>query len=72
VLNWNASSGATRYYVYMGTKSGGESATALGYVTSPGAEVTGLSTYTTYYFTVKAYDSKGYSAASNQASAETK
>lgn len=71
-LSWGASTGATRYYVYMGTTAGGESSTALGYVTGTSAEVTGLSTNTTYYFKVKAYDSKGYSAYSNEASAKTK
>jgi kumamolisin len=72
ILNWNASAKATRYYVYAGTSSHGESSTPLGYVTSPGAEVTGLSQYATYYFEVKAYDSAGYSPYSNEASATTK
>ncbi|MBV8062208.1 MAG: fibronectin type III domain-containing protein, partial [Nevskia sp.] len=72
ILNWNASSGATRYYVYMGTSPNGESSPPLGYVTSPGAEVTGLSQYAKYYFKVKAYDSAGYSAYSNEASATTR
>lgn len=71
-LNWNASTGATRYYVYMGTTSHGESSTALGYVTSPGAEVTGLTQNKKYYFEVKAYDSAGLSPYSNEASATTK
>ena len=56
----------------MGTSSHGESGTALGYVTSPGAEVTGLTQNKKYYFEVKAYDSAGLSPYSNEASATTK
>jgi hypothetical protein len=70
-LGWKASTGATRYYVYQGTSPGGEGATPLGYVTGTSAEVTGLSPFSTYYYTVKAYDAAGYSASSNEASATT-
>ena len=70
-LSWKASSGATRYYVYQGTSPGGESSTALGYVTGTSAEVTNLYPFSTYYYTVKAYDAAGYSASSNEASATT-
>jgi len=59
-LDWNASTGATRYYVYYGT-SATTATTSLGYVTSPGVTIYGFSANTTYYFAVKAYDSKGYS-----------
>ncbi|MDR3416818.1 MAG: protease pro-enzyme activation domain-containing protein [Nevskia sp.] len=69
VLSWHASSGATRYYVYMGTSPGGESSTALGYVTGTSAEVIGLNPFTRYYFKVKAYDASGLSPYSNEASA---
>lgn len=71
ILKWGASKGATRYYVYMGSSPGGESSSALGYVTGTSAEVTNLNPFTTYYFKVKAYDSAGLSPASNEASATT-
>jgi chitodextrinase len=69
MLNWSASSGATRYYIYLGLASGGESATPLGYVSGTSVEVVGLSPRTKYYFKVKAYNAAGYSAYSNEASA---
>lgn len=70
-LSWKASSGATGYYVYMGTQSGGESSTPLGSLAGTSAQVTGLARRTSYYFEVRAYNSSGQSANSNQASAKT-
>ncbi|MDB5185807.1 MAG: hypothetical protein JWL85_330, partial [Candidatus Saccharibacteria bacterium] len=54
-LSWTAPNdnvGVTGYYVYQGTK-------LLGSVTATNAKVTGLTTGTSYSFTVKAYDAAG-------------
>ena len=76
-LVWNAPSSdggspVTGYDVYEGTTAGGESTTpANGNVvlTSTSATVTGLVNGTTYYFTVKAVNGIGSSAASEEVSA---
>lgn len=69
-LSWAASAGATSYSVYMGTSAGGESSTAAqAGITGLSATITGLTNGTTYYYTVKAVDAGGASAASNEASA---
>ncbi len=71
-LNWNASVGipAATYSVYRGTVAGGEFAkpiktglTTTSYVNG------GLTNGMTYYYTVKAVNSAGASAASNEVSA---
>ncbi len=69
-LAWTASSGATSYNVYRGTASGGESttATATG-ITTTSYTNTGLTNGTKYYYTVKALNSSGTSAASSEVSA---
>ena len=73
-LSWNApiydgGSSITGYNVYEGTSTGVESGTPL-VSTAPDITTytaTGLSPGTTYYFTVKAVNRLGNSAASNQA-----
>lgn len=69
-LSWAASAGATSYSVYMGTSAGGESSTAArAGITGLSTTITGLTNGTTYYYTVKAVDAGGTSAASNETSA---
>jgi fibronectin type III domain protein len=73
-LNWTApapTAGApvTGYKVYDGTSSGGES--LAGSSSAISDTVTGLSSATTYYFEVTAFNSAGESARSTEASATT-
>jgi len=68
-LTWTPSPGATSYNIYRGTTAGGESATALATgITAPNYTNTGLTSGTTYYYTVKAVNASGTSGASNEAS----
>jgi len=70
-LTWTASSGAASYNVYRGTAAGGESTTPIVTgVTSTSYTNTGLTNGTTYYYKVKAVNSGGTSAYSNEASAK--
>ncbi len=65
-VSWTASSGATSYKVYRSTASGG-AGTLLGTATaSPYDDTTGTAA-TAYYYTVKATNSAGDSAASSEA-----
>jgi len=67
-LGWNASSGATSYEVFQGSKSKEEGTVPVATgITTTGTTVTGLSNDAVYYFEVKAVNSGGPSAASNQA-----
>jgi len=71
-LSWTASSGATSYNVYRGTTAGGESATAIATgITGTIYTDTGLANSTAYFYTVKAVNASGSSAASNEATATT-
>lgn len=71
-LNWNPSVGipAATYSVYRGTKSGGESAVPISTgLSAPSFVSAELKNGVTYYYTVKAVNSAGASAASNEVSA---
>jgi hypothetical protein len=73
-LSWTAPSGSvTGYYVYRGTSPGAESATPLNAspVTSTTFRDTTVAPFTTYFYTVKAVNTGGASAASNEANATT-
>ncbi len=71
-LQWqvSATSGVT-YSVYEGTVSGATTTLIASGLTTTTYGASGLADSTTYYFTVKAANSAGTSAASNQASATT-
>ena len=67
-LTWNASSGATSYYVKRSTTSGGPY-TQIGTPTATNYTDTGLTNRTTYYYVVSAVNSAGESANSVEVSA---
>ncbi|CAK0772302.1 hypothetical protein CCP3SC15_4520002 [Gammaproteobacteria bacterium] len=70
-LNWSAVNGATSYNVYQGTTAGGESATPIKTgVTGTSVIITGLSNGTKYYFKMKAVNTNGTSAYSNEVNAK--
>ncbi|GHU60928.1 hypothetical protein FACS189445_1900 [Spirochaetia bacterium] len=69
-VSWTAVLGATGYMVYYGTETAGSSQYAGTASSSPFA-VTGLQPGTTYYFTVKAGNDAGWSAASTPVSGVT-
>jgi hypothetical protein len=66
-LTWNASSGATGYYVKRSTSSGTEAQIATASATN--YTDTNLANGTTYYYEVSAYNSYGPSGNSNEVSA---
>jgi endoglucanase Acf2 len=73
-LAWTAPSGTvTGYNVYRGTSPGGEDATALNSspVTGTTFRDTTVAANVTYFYTVKAVNTGGISAASNEANATT-
>ena len=73
-LFWTAPSGAvTGYNIFRGTSVGGESAIPLNSVPITGTTFldTTVLAFTTYFYTVKAVNSGGGSAASNEANATT-
>ena len=73
--NWNASSGATGYYLDVSTSSTfasfvtGYSSKSVGNVLS--SSVSGLTVGTTYYYRVRAFNSTGTSVSSNIITAKT-
>jgi outer membrane protein assembly factor BamB/fibronectin type 3 domain-containing protein len=70
-LSWGTVTGATKYYVYEATVSGGPYTQVAVVSGTNGRTVTGLASGTTYYFVVKAYNGYAFSAASAEASATT-
>ena len=71
-LAWTSVDGATKYYVYRATSSGGTYTKLTTEPTDSGYTDTGLSANTTYYYKVKAVNSAGESGFSAVASAKTK
>ncbi len=72
--NWNASTGATGYYLDVSTSNSfGTFVTGFNnlVVTTTTKSVTGLSASTIYYYRVRAYNTYGTSASSNTISATT-
>ncbi len=69
-LSWNSSDRTATYNVYRGTRAGGESSTPIATDLVGTSYVdTGLTNGTRYYYKVKAVNSKGLSAYSNEAGA---
>ncbi len=67
-LTWTASSGATSYYLYRGTATGGEAGVAIATgITTPSFTDTTVTNGTTYYYKVAGLNSSGTSALSNEA-----
>lgn len=67
-LSWGASGGATTYRIYLGSASGAEGTTPAASSNGTTGVVSGLANGNTYYLTVKAYNSVGFSVASNEVS----
>jgi M6 family metalloprotease-like protein len=68
-LSWGAAEHAASYRVYRSTQPGAEPVEAKAAIGDTHAVVAGLTNGTTYRFTVKAVNSAGLSAASNEVSA---
>jgi len=68
-LSWNASSGATGYYVKRGSVTGGPY-TQIAAPSGTGYLDSSLTSGTTYYYVVAAYDAYGASADSQEVSAK--
>lgn len=70
-LTWTASTGATSYAVKRGASSGGPYAVVTSGIATTSYIDTGLSTGTTYYYVVSAFNTYGESADAGPASATT-
>lgn len=70
-LSWVASAGSASYRVERSTSSGGPYTQIATGLTATTYQNTGLAAATAYYYTVRAVNANGVSAASNQASATT-
>jgi hypothetical protein len=68
----NGGKAITSYNIYRGTVAGSESATAIGNSTALTYSDTSVVAGTTYFYVVKAVNSVGVGAASNEASAKAK
>jgi hypothetical protein len=70
-VSWSATSGATGYYIYRGTRSDFVGYTLVGTSTTTSYTATELTAGITYYYRVAAYNSNGESPLSNIVSATT-
>jgi subtilase family serine protease len=68
MLNWSPVAGATSYAIYEGTAAGAEGSAPVASSANTNTLIKGLAGGKTYYFKVKAVNSAGSSAASNEAS----
>jgi kumamolisin len=69
-VSWNATPGAIKYYLYVGTSPGGETPYPYGAIIGTGESGSGNAN-TTYYYKVQAWNTYGYSAMSNEVSVKT-
>lgn len=66
LLSWGGSPGATSYAIYEGSSAGAEGATPVATTGNTSTVISNVVGGKTYYFTVKALNASGSSAASNE------
>jgi len=70
-LTWDKVYGAVNYMVYINTENNSSTSSYLGYASTTGANISGLDSYTTYYFWVYASSVSGKGQSSDVATATT-
>ena len=70
-LTWDKVYGAVNYLVYINTENNSSTSSYLGYASTTGANISGLDSYTTYYFWVYASSVSGKGQSSDVATATT-